>query len=395
MLHGSGDVAATDSASLDAMLEELRVTQEALVLAKDEADRERGRYYEIFEFAPDPYLVTTPTGRIHEANQAAAAFLGIRDSWILDKPLSLYVDRDDRIHLAHVLRRMREILRGEWVIRMCPRGGEARVAHVTAGAVRESGDKTTAIRWMIRDVTEQQRAERDLRASRRSVRLMASKLALVEEQERRRIATDIHDHISQSLAVAKLRLGMLRASLPPAHQPALDEVRTLLSAAIDQTRSLTFELSPAVLYELGLGAAIEWLLEQRSGCGMTFEFHDESKGLRLKRDTAITLFQAVREVLANIIKHSGASRARFRLAHDERGVRVDAEDDGSGFSVEEAFSRKPQEMGLGLVSMRERIEHLGGSIDVQSGPGEGTRISLSVPLNRAAKRTPTRRSHAT
>lgn len=394
-LHGAGQVADTDLASLDAALEELRVTQEALMLAKDEADGERARYFELFEFAPDPYVVTTPTGRIREANRAAAVFLGICDQWIVDKPLSPYVHADDRVLFAHVLRRMRETLRGEWVLRMNPRGGEARIAHVTAGAVREADDRTTAIRWIIRDISEQHRAERELRASRRRVRLMASKLALVEERERRRIANDIHDHISQSLAVAKLRLGMMREALSTSHTHALDEVRNLLSEVIAQTRTLTFELSPMVLYELGLGAAIEWLLEQRAGYGIKLDFHNEAPDLRLKRDTAITLFQAVREALANIIKHSGATRATFRLFHDDDNVRVEVEDNGTGFHVEETLSRRPQETGLGLVSMRERIVHLGGSVEIQSAPGSGTRVCLAVPLNRAKKARKTRRTYAT
>jgi PAS domain S-box-containing protein len=394
-LHGNGEVADTDFASFDATLEVLRVTQEALMLAKDEADRERARYYELFEFAPDPYLVTTPAGRIREANRAAAVFLGIQNISIVDKPLSLYVDAKDRVLFEHVLGRMRQTLRGEWVLRMNPRGGQARIAHVTAGAVREADDRTTAIRWIIRDISEQHRAERELRASRRRIRLMASKLALVEERERRRIASDIHDHISQSLAVAKLRLGMMREAVPLSHKPALDEVRSLLSEVIAQTRTLTFELSPAVLYELGLGAAIEWLLEQRAGYGIKFEFHNESADLRLQRDTAITLFQAAREVLANIIKHSGATGATFRLSHDDNNVRIEVQDNGTGFPVEETLSRKPQELGLGLVSMRERIVHLGGSVEIQSEPGNGTRVFLAVPLNRAKKRTSTRRTYAT
>lgn len=395
LLHGNGEVAATDFASLDATLEELRVTQEALILAKDEADRERARYYELFELAPDPYLVTTSSGRIEEANQAAAAFLGFRGNWIIGKPLSLYVHADDRLLFAHMLRRMREKIRGEWTLQITPRDGKARIVHVTAGAVRGLGEKSSAIRWIIRDVSEQHRVERELRSGRRRLRSLTSKLALVEEQERRRIANDIHDHISQSLAAAKLRLGMMREAVPPSHQPALDGVRAMLSQVIAQTRSLIFELSPTVLYELGLGAAIEWLLEQRAGYGIEFRFQNESKGLRLRRDVAITLFQAVRELLANIIKHSGATGATLRMADDGKSVRINVRDDGAGFDVAETLARKPQETGLGLASMRERIEHLSGTVQITSAAGAGTEVSLQVPLKRASKPLNTRRTHAT
>lgn len=392
-LNGAGG-APGDMASLDSALEELRVTEEALVAARDEADRERERYYEMFEFAPDPYLVTTRSGSITEANRAATLFLGVGGNFVIGKPLSVYVHRDDRVLFAHLLTRMRQTLRGEWTLRIRPRSGDERVAHVTAGAVRKEDGELAAIRWMIRDVTDQHRAQRELLAGRKRIRDMASKLALVEEQERRQIANDIHDHISQSLAVVKLRLGLLSTTVPAEQRPSVDDLRGVLAHVIAQTRTLTFELSPTVLYELGLGPAIEWLLEQRSGCGIELKLHDQIDGTPLRREVSITLFRAIRELLANLIKHSGARVAHVDLDADQRSVRAEVRDDGAGFDVKQALSRKPQEQGLGLANIRERLEHLGGSMQIDSAPGQGTRIQLMIPTTRAKRRMKSGRPHA-
>jgi signal transduction histidine kinase len=306
----------------------------------------------------------------------------------LGKPLSIYLHRDDRPVLSAALVRMRTTERDEWTLRITPRDSEIRIAHVTARAVRRWGGELETVRWIIRDVTEQSRADKALRSSRERIRMMASQLALVEEQERRRIATEIHDHISQSLAVAKLRLGMLRESLAPEQLQAVDEVRGLLSQAIAESRSLTFELSPAILYELGLGAAIEWLIEQRSNFGVQFEFQNESTDLHLRRDLAVTIFRAVRELLVNIVKHAQASQAVVRMSHAGHQLIIEVEDNGVGFNVPERLTRRPGDTSLGIFSVQERLDHLGGTTEIKSTPGKGTLVRLTAPL-----RT-TRKTHA-
>jgi PAS domain S-box-containing protein len=379
---------------LSSAMEELKVAQEELISARAEAENQRARYQDLFEFAPDGYLVTGPRGRIEEVNRAAAELLNVRPDFLLSKPFSIYIHRDDRPQLSAALVRMRTTERDEWTLRIAPRDSEIRIAQVTARAVRRWGGELEAVRWIIRDVTEQSRADKALRSSRERIRMMASQLALVEEQERRRIATEIHDHISQSLAVAKLRLGMLRESLAPEQLQAVDEVRGLLSQAIAESRSLTFELSPAILYELGLGAAIEWLIEQRSNFGVQFEFQNESRDLHLRRDLAVTLFQAVRELLVNIVKHAQASQAVVRMSHTGHQLAIDVEDNGVGFDVTERLTRRPGDTSLGIFSVQERLDHLGGKTEIKSTPGKGTRVRLTAPLRTTRKtHTKTRMHH--
>lgn len=367
-------------AGLRAALEQLRSTENELIAARRNTEHERGRYHDLFEFAPDAYLITDEHGKILEGNFAAANLLNVSQRFLPGKPLFVFFHGYESHLLCRTVRNACERERSEEIVRLAPRDRSQRVVHATIGVVRGPDGQVQSLRWMLRDISAQQLADRELHAGRRRLRKMASRLALVEEQERRRIATEIHDHISQSLAVAKLRLGMLREAVRGEHLENLDQVRDLLSKTLAQTRTLTFELSPTVLYELGLGAAIEWLIEQRGGYGIEFKLDDQSPGLRLRRDLEVTLFQSVRELLTNIIKHARASSATVGLTQDSDALVIDVADNGVGFDAPEQSGRRPRGASLGLLSVHERLEHLGGGVEIRSTPESGTHVRLTAPL---------------
>jgi PAS domain S-box-containing protein len=360
---------------------ELRAAQRRL--AKSEAQvEERNRYRDLFQYAPDGYLVTDLHGKIVEANVAAARLLNIPESFLPGKPLTLYVHPEQR---NDVFSRMAAIAPGEtveWNMDLLPRSSaDARTVHATIAAELSEPPVRRNLRWLLRDVTDQSRRERALRADRQGLSTLATQLTLAQERERRRIATEIHDHIGQSLAFCQLRLGMLRQSLGPDELTVVDEVRALLAQVIQQTRSLTFELSPTVLYELGLGPAIEWLIDQRGHLGITFRLETMGQARRLDHSIEITLFEAVREVLSNVIKHSRASSTTVRLAYAPRAVSVEVQDDGVGFSPADASAMQTDRRSLGLLSVRERMDFLNGAVEIHSSPGRGTRVRLTVPLD--------------
>lgn len=386
---------AGDVEGLHSALEELKAAQEELITARIDAEAQRARYHDLFQSAPDGYLVTNQFGRIDEANQAAGGLLNRPLSFILGRPLTVYIDAEDRGRLRTELSRLRETDRIELTVRLLPRDKAPVDVQVTAGAVRNWAGEVTAVRWIIRDVSRQKRAEHDLLKSRRGLQLMTSKIALVEEQERRRIANDIHDHIGQSLALAKLRLGLLREKISDQQRAELDEVRNILSKTIAQVRSLTFELSPTVLYELGLGAAIEWLIEQRAECGVSLSFRNEAPDLSLRREMQITLFQAIRELVANVIKHAAAHSCVIGLSQRDQTVIVQVEDDGIGFDPDVVMARRPRDNSLGLFSVQERLAHLRGRVHIDSAPGRGTRVQLVVPLRPRKKVSKPEVRHAT
>jgi two-component system CheB/CheR fusion protein len=231
----------------------------------------------------------------------------------------------------------------------------------------------------FRDVlsSSQRQAEHRILDYQEKLRQMAFDAALAEERERRRIAADLHDRIGQSLALAQLKLKSLGAS--GSERTLLDEAVGLLAQSIIDTRTLIFDLSPPILYELGLEPALSWLAEdlgKRSG--IHIESSDDGAPKPLDDATAGLLFRAVRELLTNVLKHARASTAKVSLRRARDQLEIDVEDDGVGFDAEAAPT--PAVRGFGLFSVREQISRLGGTLEVVSHPNSGTRVSLRLPL---------------
>ena len=232
-----------------------------------------------------------------------------------------------------------------------------------------------------RDVTERKEGERQLRAYQQRLQALATRLSSVEEQERRAIAAGLHDDISQTLALCKMRMaGLDESSLPSDVASTSGEVRGLLDEAINRTRSLTFQLSPPVLYELGFVAAVEWLAEQlEEEHGVVFNIEQDSQLPPIDDEVSIVLFRAVRELLINVIKHAQTNTARVSIDGNGDQVRVVVQDAGVGFDMAQLDSpgRPP---GFGLFDIRERLSYLGGGLQIESQPGAGTRVAMIVPL---------------
>ncbi|MFO0752331.1 MAG: PAS domain S-box protein [Thermodesulfovibrionales bacterium] len=243
--------------------------------------------------------------------------------------------------------------------------------------IRDERGKVTHFISTQRDITKRKKAEEDLNAYQEKLRALASELTLTEERERRRIATDLHDHIGQTLAITKIKLGELRNALSSTSLAwMVDSVRVLIEKTIQYTKTLTFELSPPILHELGFEAAMEWLCERmQKDHGISFEFRDDGKARPLDNDISILLFQAVRELLINVVKHAKARMVRVSLLRDEGSVRIVVEDDGVGFDT-----LKMEKASFGFFSIRERVKHLGGTFTIDSRPGQGTKVTLISPV---------------
>jgi signal transduction histidine kinase len=155
----------------------------------------------------------------------------------------------------------------------------------------------------------------------------------------------------------------------------------MIAQVLKRTRSLTFELSPPVLYELAFGAAAAWLVEEfQKQHPIRWEFHGVRLSPRMEDDVRVTLFQGVREVLHNVVKHAQAKTVNVRLECSLGEARVHVEDDGVGFAADELWSNPKSMPGYGLFSVRERLESLGGRLEINSRTGAGARMTLAAPL---------------
>jgi PAS domain S-box-containing protein len=255
--------------------------------------------------------------------------------------------------------------------------------------VRENARAIRAIDGMllyyegtVEDITEQKKAEGKINSYQKQLRSLASDLSLAEERERRRIATMLHDHIGQILAISKIKLGaLLQSAANDDNLEQLKEVSEHVGQAIKYTRSLTFELSPPILYDLGLESALEWLTEQiKEQHGINCEFETDNKPKPVRDEIRIVLFSAVRELLMNVAKHALAQTAKVTIRRVNENIVVHVADNGTGFTVSKMTFYLDENKGFGLFSIRERLRHLSGQMDVRSAKGRGTRVILTAPL---------------
>ncbi len=229
------------------------------------------------------------------------------------------------------------------------------------------------------EIRERKSYEEELQSQRTRLRHLTYKLLLTEERERRRLASDLHDQISQNLAICQLKLSMLKESWTPVNKSRAGEIKEIedkLEEIIQETRTLTFEISPPILYELGLKPALEWLLEntfRESGIEMLLEGDLEED--RLDNSLSILIFRTVRELLHNIIKHANASKTTVCLSQEAHFFEIRVTDNGVGFDPEKQYKN----IGFGLFSIRERFSSIGGKFLVLSESGAGTRAILRVP----------------
>jgi CheY-like chemotaxis protein len=220
------------------------------------------------------------------------------------------------------------------------------------------------------------------------LRAMVARLSQAEQRERRRLSQVLHDHLQQLLVAARMKAQRLRHRAE--HDESLaqiaDEVDERIDQCITESRSLTVELSPPVLYDGGLAAGLDWLarrVEEQNG--LPVEVAADRAADPADMDLRVFLFQGVRELLFNVVKHAHATRARVVMAKMENGeLRIEVRDDGLGCDPERLASRANSAGGFGLFNVRERLELLGGRLDIDTAPGKGTRMGIVIPPSKAA-----------
>ena len=246
--------------------------------------------------------------------------------------------------------------------------------------------------YVAREVTEIMETNRSLRESEASLRSLCARILQLQDQERRRIARDLHDTTGQELAVIVMSLKHLSNSLD---QPGFDarkaiaEVSELARQVNDEIRTLSYLLHPPLLDEFGLGYALKWYVEgfnKRSGIDVTLEVSEKLP--RFASDKEMALFRVVQESLTNVMRHSGSRKAWIRVTQNRGVVQVGVEDEGSGIdaAILGRLARGPKALGVGIPGLRERLRQLGGRLEISSSSG-GTRLVAVLPAESAASVT--------
>jgi PAS domain S-box-containing protein len=237
---------------------------------------------------------------------------------------------------------------------------------------------------MFKDITREKQVQAEISEYQERLRSLASELSLTEERERRRLAADLHDHIGQILAMAQIKLGELsQEAASPGLRTTVGEIREFIGQAIRYTRSLTFELGLPVLYDLGLEAAVEWLAEQfQEQYGLEIRVHRDGLPKPLGEAANLLIFRLLRELLTNVVKHAQATAVEITVSRDGDFLSIGVADNGLGFNPAEIGIRAGRTGGYGLFSIRERLNHLGGYLEISSAPGRGTVATIVVPLDK-------------
>ncbi len=239
------------------------------------------------------------------------------------------------------------------------------------------------------DITERKKAEverenliEQLHEAQEQQQMLAARLMEAQENERRVIARELHDEVGQALTALKINLQTVQRK----HNGGLDlaESIAMVENTLQQVRSISLNLPPTVLEDLGLAPAVRWLLD-RMGREARFgtTFVSSLEDTRLAPQIEITCFRVAQEALTNVMRHAGAQHVTVELAQVDDELHLTIQDDGSGYDVEKAYQRARQGNSLGLVGMQERVDLAGGRMEIESMAGTGTKIHASFPLGQS------------
>jgi signal transduction histidine kinase len=225
--------------------------------------------------------------------------------------------------------------------------------------------------------------ERMVESRTAALRRLSNRMMTMQDEERRRIAREIHDGLGQELAAAKMILdGILAKDSSPSMQQASLEASQLIDRAIQQVRTISHLLHPPLLDEVGLVSALRWFLEglsERSGIQVVLEINPPNLG-RLKSELETAIFRIVQEALTNMFRHSGARNGGVTITQKEANIVVSVRDDGKGID-EQIMQLRPESVGVGIGGMRQRVSELGGTLRLLNA-NPGTIVEVIIPTQR-------------
>ncbi|WP_447598217.1 response regulator [Nitrospira sp. Nam80] len=360
--------------------------------------------YRIFVETMNEGAVTlTATGTIVYCNQRAGDLLGMPLDQILGKGFADFVGSAGRAEFEAMLAQADEAgSRGEFLLdqpccepipvrvsarRLPEECGKSLCLVITdlrgqklRDALQQSQEELRAFAGQLEQRVEER--TQDLVASRQHLRALTAELNRTEQRLCNRLARELHDYLAQLLVLGRLKIGSARSQwdgTEPSMVNFIGELDDIFAKSIAYTRTLMADLSPPVL-QLGLPAALKWLSEQMVKHKLNVTFHAAQEQVPLPDDHVMLLYQSVRELLMNVIKHAHTPHATLSIAVD-RGdlLKISVRDEGKGFNPR-TLDLQPASEHFGILSVRERMEALGGRCQTDSAPGRGTEVTLTVPL---------------
>ena len=350
------------------------------------------KYRMLFESANDVLVYVDKYGKIVDINKRAEDILGYKPDDVKGKKFVKFGVLKLQ-NMSKIAKLFRDSISGKRTpdlleLQIKDRNGKLLSMEASSRVIERNG-KIVGTIAILRDITERKKAEEKIDAYQKRLRSLMSELTLTEERHRRRIATELHDSIGQLLALCQIKLGQLEKVIAsPNSRPLLKKIGDSIEEIIRYTRSLTHQLSPFILYELGLEAALEWLAEFiYEQQGIQINLAVDSQANPVNEELRIFLFRAVQELLTNVTKHAKTDRAEVSLCRENESIRITIEDVGVGFNTAILDTPSGKDIGFGLFSIRERLRYFEGELSIQSEPGQGTQVTLTVPSKCHNKRS--------
>lgn len=351
----------------------------------DKLQQSEELYYAVIQQMADAiFLLDVETKRVLDSNAAFRKLLGYTPEELKALTIYDYVahERENiNLHIGFVLSQ-KQHFHGERKYR--PKNGPLVDVEVSAKLITHNGRRVMCV--VARDISERKQAERALRESEKKLRLLSSYLLTAQETERRRISLELHDELGQALMVLKLQLKSMEKKLRKdqiALKEECEQTLQYINQTIDNVRRISRDLSPYILEDLGLSAALRWLVGD-----FTKHYNIESSvdipelNALFPRETQMIIYRIFQEALTNIGKCADATHLLIAIKKQSDNVSFLVEDNGNGFDVEKVFTKDGTVKGMGLTAMDERVRMSGGCLDLWSQKGKGTRLSFSIPTNK-------------
>lgn len=340
----------------------------------------------IVDSAMDGILTVDAAQRIVLFNRAAEQLFGVRREDAIGSPLDRFIPQRFRgAHRGHVekfghtgvtSRRMGDQTT-LWALRA---DGSEFPIEASISQAGEPGSRFFTV--ILRDITRRKEAEDTLLAQQQELRELSARVLEAREEEKTRIARELHDELGQLLTALKMDLAWLRERLPAGEAELArraEGMGALLDRTVGSSRRIAADLRPLMLDDLGLAEAAQWLVEdfgKRSGLRLEMQVPAGPAFESLSKGAATALYRALQESLTNIARHSGAGSAWILLAQENGALHLEIEDDGRGIAPEDLAKSG----SLGLKGMRERVAYYGGALEVARAPRGGTRLRVRMPL---------------
>ena len=333
----------------------------------------------------DTLIVVGPDAVIRSVNMATCELLGYEQNKLVGKEINLVMPHEVNVFNSSGTPRLTEektVVNQEidYVTKM----GKRIPMLFSAAVLKSKEGKKEGTVYIARDITGRKQAEEALRDSERKLHILSSQLLTAQEKERRRISNELHDELGQSLVVFKLKLRSMYEELrvdQDGLKTKFDELMDYTDEVVDNVRRLSRDLSPSILEDLGLKAATRWLVDTISQhSDIVYSLNMTEMEDVFSDEEQITIYRIIQECLTNIAKHAQATKVSLVIRKQADCTLFRVEDNGGGFNVREVFGKDPGEKGFGLSAMYQRARMLGGSLDIWSQEGMGTKITFAVPF---------------